>query len=292
MVRTAANLAHLPNRGACRVKPHGVIRSPEGPTCADYLPRMPLLVTDAVVLHAMDYLESSRILRLATREGGVRSALARGARRSARRFGSGLDLFAQGTVQLHTKPGRDLDTLAGMEIARSRPTLGTNLDRFTGAGAIAELTLRFAGEDTDPALYDSIVAGLDAIAAAPPERARDATLGAAWHLIATMGFAPNVNICSECHDEIDPATSVRFVNVAGGAVCARCARLAPTGRTLPPEARAALTDWLEGRAHAIDDDASAHAHQRLLREFLHEHLADNRPLKAFDVWAGETWSAA
>ena len=41
---------------------------------------MSLVVTDAIVLHAFDYLESSRILKLATREAGVRSVLARGAR--------------------------------------------------------------------------------------------------------------------------------------------------------------------------------------------------------------------
>jgi len=46
---------------------------------------MTLLVTDAIVLHSFDYLESSRILRLLTREAGVRSVLARGARRSQRR---------------------------------------------------------------------------------------------------------------------------------------------------------------------------------------------------------------
>ena len=28
----------------------------------------------------------------------------------------------------------------------------------------------------------------------------------------------------------------------------------------------------------------ARAHQRLLREFLREHLADDQPLRAFDAW--------
>ena len=40
---------------------------------------MTLVVTEAIVLHAFDYLESSRILRLVTRDAGVRSVLARGA---------------------------------------------------------------------------------------------------------------------------------------------------------------------------------------------------------------------
>jgi len=41
---------------------------------------MALLTTDAIVLHGFDYLESSRILKLVTRDAGVRSVLARGAR--------------------------------------------------------------------------------------------------------------------------------------------------------------------------------------------------------------------
>src|SRR5262245_45002865 len=103
---------------------------------------MPVIETDAVVLHAFDYLESSRILRLATRDAGVRSVLARGARRSSKRFGSALDLFAQGAAQLHTKPGRELDTLAAFDVVRARSELGADLARFMGASTIAELTLR------------------------------------------------------------------------------------------------------------------------------------------------------
>ena len=77
---------------------------------------MALLATEAIVLHSFDYLESSRILRIVTRDAGVRSVLAKGARRSSRRFGSALDLFAQGSAQLYAKPGRDLDTLSGFDV--------------------------------------------------------------------------------------------------------------------------------------------------------------------------------
>src|SRR5690348_8433881 len=107
---------------------------------------MTLLVTDAIVLHSFDYLESSRILRLLTREAGIRSVLARGARRSQRRFGGGaaLDLYAEGSAELHVKPGRELDTLGGFDLARARPQIAAHLDRFNGAAAVAELALRFA----------------------------------------------------------------------------------------------------------------------------------------------------
>src|SRR3954464_1180937 len=98
---------------------------------------MTVLVTQAILLHSFDYLESSRILRLVTRDGGVRSVLARGARRSSRRFGTALDLYAQGTAELHMKIGRDLDTLGAFDVTRARPELAHELTRFTGASTIA-----------------------------------------------------------------------------------------------------------------------------------------------------------
>ena len=50
--------------------------------CFNSVKDMTLVVSDALVLHVQDYLESSRIVRLATREHGVQSVLARGARRT------------------------------------------------------------------------------------------------------------------------------------------------------------------------------------------------------------------
>ena len=43
-----------------------------------------------------------------------------------------MDLFAQGSAQLHTKPGRDLDTLGALDVTRARPMLAGNMGRFAG----------------------------------------------------------------------------------------------------------------------------------------------------------------
>jgi len=248
------------------------------------------VVTDAIVLHSFDYLESSRILRLMTREAGVRSVLARGARRSKARFGSALDLYAQGTAELQIKPGRDLDTLSGFEVTRSRPQLGTQLARFIGASAIAELTLRFARDDADPGLFDAVVTAFDEIGAAAPERTRDVTLGGAWRVLHELGVAPTIDTCADCHAPIDPDAAALFSHPSGGSLCPRCGRLARSGRTLPPEARAALRAWLLGAQYPMPDANDVRAHQRLLREFLREHLADDRPLRAFEVWERDDWT--
>lgn len=253
---------------------------------------MPVIETDAVVLHAFDYLESSRILRLATREAGVRSVLARGARRSSKRFGSALDLFAQGAAQLHTKPGRELDTLAAFDVVRARSELGADLARFMGASTIAELILRFAREGADEELFDVVVAALDGLADAPVGAAREAALAGAWRIIDVLGFGPNLDNCCSCHAELPPDEQVLFSHPAGGALCARCSRMGASGRVLPPEARAALRAWTAGGRVSLGSEGEERAHQRLLREFLHEHLVDNTPLRAFAVWEHADWESA
>jgi DNA repair protein RecO (recombination protein O) len=253
---------------------------------------MSALVTEAIVLHAFNYLESSRIFRLATRDGGVRSVLARGARSSRKRFGTALDLFAEGIAQIQTKPGRDLDTLTSFDVVKARSALASDLARFTGASAFAELTLRFAHGEADPALFDAVRDGLDAIEHAEPSHAREATLAAAWRVVGELGLAPSLEACSECHQDLSPNDTVRFSHPAGGALCERCGRLAAASRSLPPEARLALGHWLRGERVTGVTGLELRAHQRLLREFLREHLTDGRPMHAFEVWEHDGWSAA
>jgi DNA repair protein RecO (recombination protein O) len=255
---------------------------------------MPLVVSEGIVLHAFDYLESSRIVRLLTRDAGIRSALAKGARKSRRRFGSGLDLFAQGTAFLHTRPGRELDTLSGFEDARTRTTLGEDLERFTGAETIAEIALTFGREGADQELFDVVVVALESLMLRTGAEARAATLAGAWQVIAALGFNPALAECAECDRALGADETALFSHAAGGVLCPRCAALSPGGRKLPAEARTRITRWLAGDEVSALEEADARAHQRLLREFLGYHLHDGaaRALRAFDLWDRAGWSAA
>jgi DNA repair protein RecO (recombination protein O) len=253
---------------------------------------MPLLVSEAIVLHAFDYLESSRIVRLVTRDAGMRSGLAKGARKSRRRFGSGLDLFSQGTAFLHTKQGRDLDTLSGFEDVRTRTELASDLERFHGAETIAEIALQFGREGADAELFDAIASAFDAIAAKSTCDPREATLAGAWQIVAALGFGPSLAECAECDSPIGDDEVALFSHSAGGVLCKRCASLTAGGRKLPAEARAAIAAWMAGQRVEPFGDTDARAHQRLLREFLSYHLHDGRPLRAFDFWERASWSAS
>lgn len=252
-----------------------------------------LITTPAIVLHAFDYSETSRIVRIATREAGVQSALARGAKRARSRFGSAFGLFAEGVAQLHVKEGRELQTLGAFDVTRSRQSLGTDLGRFAGASAVAELVLRFGAEnEANSSLYDALVDALDTVAAAEPEMAAEAALGGAWHLVAQLGFAPSVGTCGACHASVAANDDLPFSVSAGGVLCASCAASHPGGRVLPAAARACIDTWSNAGRVPFLAPLDARAHQRLLRQFLQQHVSDGRSLRAFDAWEKGGWVTA
>jgi len=219
--------------------------------------------------------------------------LARGARRPKSRYGSAVDLFAEGEAQLSIRPHRELQTLTSFDVTQARAGLAGSLERFTGAAAIAELALRFARDDAQPALYDAVRDTLDAIllSGSEPGRSRDAALAGAWHIVTCLGFAPTVDACSMCDAPVPGAERAQFSHTGGGVLCASCGAARRGNRVLPVAARDALRAWIKGEEWALADDGEGRAHQRLLREFLAEHLMEGRSLRAFEVWERSAWGS-
>ena len=68
---------------------------------------MPLAATPAIVLSALRYSETSKIVRMATRDYGVQSVIAKGALRPRSRFGASLQLLSEGVAHLMLHERRD-----------------------------------------------------------------------------------------------------------------------------------------------------------------------------------------
>lgn len=141
------------------------------------------VATQALVLHAFDYRESSRIVRLATSELGIVSVIARGTRSPKSKMGSALDLFTGGIAHLRVHPSRDLHSLTGFDATRSRPELAESLARFRAASALAELCLRFGKEDESGRVHDAAVRVFDAIGVADDAQVAALAIAGAWRLI-------------------------------------------------------------------------------------------------------------
>lgn len=252
-----------------------------------------LVTADAIVIHLQDYLESSRIVRLATRDHGVQSVVARGVRRPKSRFGHSLDLFASGVVHFTLKPGRDLSNLSGFDLTAGRVAIASNLDRFAAASALAELVLRFSQADPHDDAFTVLTEAFDALASAPDGVASELGLAAAWRYVAALGFAPSLDDCCSCHAPIPPDEPAPFSHQGGGVTCSRCVRSVVVNRELPADARLTIRRWLQDDVQPVTP-VQRRAHLRLLREFIQEHLAGSgsRELCALDAWESRLRSAS
>jgi DNA repair protein RecO (recombination protein O) len=264
---------------------------------------MPVTGLAATVLHAQDYLETSRIYRLLSPEAGVISVIARGLRRGGAKATTPVDLFASGLAQVDLRTGRDLHGLRDFEVSVPRLGLAMELRRFAAASALAEAALHFVTAEPSPAAASAVIDGLDALNQAAPEWADAVALSALWRLVGALGFAPSLLECARCGGAVPTGGSVVFHHGSGGVLCLSCSRpferesgRVVGGRRIPVEARARIAGWLDGVSEGRNDTPAmerlaVRAHQRLLLEFLVEHLSDRRPLRALTAWSGDAGSA-
>jgi DNA repair protein RecO (recombination protein O) len=241
----------------------------------------PTTLTPAVVVGVVRYGESSRIVRLATRELGVQSAIARGALRPRSRFGTSLHLLAEGTA--HLIPGRgDLATLAAFDVVNLHQGLARSVATFQAAAALAELAARFVPPIPQVEVYDSLVRGIALLEAAPPQAVEVIALVALWRFLAELGFSPETRRCVRDGRDIGEGELALSIE-AGGALCETCAAGNPPVR-LSVDDREALEFFLHGEGGAPElDERHAAAHRRLLARWVARHLGEAE-MPALRVW--------
>src|SRR2546422_7964898 len=100
---------------------------------------MALVTTPAVVLRTYPYSETSKIVRLATRDLGVQSAIAKGVLRPKSRFAAGLGLLSEGVAPVYHPATRELQTPAPFDLPGLRRGLAPGVGRVAGATAPAAL---------------------------------------------------------------------------------------------------------------------------------------------------------
>lgn len=251
---------------------------------------MPLVTTPAIILHAFKYSDTSKIVRLATRDHGVQSAIAKGASRPRSRFGASLQVLSQGTAHLYCRPTVELQTLSAFDVADQRPALARDLGRYAAASALAELMLRCAPSEPQAALFDLLAARLDRLTAVAGPRVATVGLAGLWAMVAALGFAPTIATCVRDGRALADG-AVGFSVPDGGFLCPRCTRERTT-TVLEPSDRQALEALLAGSDEQPAGWSPRHAaaHRRLLARFIEHHLAEGHPLKALTFWETAAWN--
>jgi DNA repair protein RecO (recombination protein O) len=253
---------------------------------------MPQIDSPAIVLSTLRYSETSKIVRLATREHGVQSAIAKGVLRPRSRFGAALQFLSEGQARLLVKEHRELHILAGFDLLRLHAGLAADLERYATASALAEVMLRFAPADPHPESYDLLREALGLLEIASASELEALGFRVLWQLVGALGFAPGLDACVRDGTPLPREGGLAFSTREGGALCPACA--AGHGATqLPADARADLAALLDpGAALPSLDRRHAESHRRLLARYIRYHLGEGAELPALEFWLRRPWMAA
>ncbi len=250
---------------------------------------MPAASTPAILLSTLRYGETSKIVRLATRDHGVVSAIAKGALRPRSRFGAALQPLSSGTAHLVLHERRDLHLLTAFDLARLRVGLAGDVGRFAAASALCEVMQRFGHPAPHPESFDLLEGGHTLLEDAPAGALEPLALRMLWRLVSVLGFAPTLDRCARDGAPVPRSGVLPFSAQDGGALCAACAAGHAATR-LPEDARQGLADLLDPGAPLPDlDRPHAAAHRRLLARYVQYHLAEGAELPALRFWERTPW---
>ena len=259
------------------------------------------VLTPAIVLRTYRYSETSKIVRLATRDLGVQSGIAKGALRPKSRFGAGLELLSEGVAEIYYRDARELQTVSAFEVTDLHRGLARDLSRFSGATALAQVILKMAPPSAVPAAYDALAYGIAALEWAEPNRADAVAVRWLWLLLGALGFEPSLTTCVKDGAPVAPngTGAVAFSAAEGGVLCARCAPTSPPPSgspsgpaRLPTGAYRDLLALTDPGAELPELDAAhAAAHRRLVARFARHHMDEGGPVAGLDFWERQAWAA-
>jgi len=187
---------------------------------------MTLRGTCGIVLRISDHGESDKLVTLYSSDLGRMTGIAKGAKRSKRRFVNKLEEFS--LLQLlyqAPRSGAGLFFIAEAELLCAHVSLRTDYRRYTTAIYLNELVVRFTREnDPDPLLFELLhwaLASLD-------QNDDPAKIVALFHLrlLAAAGYRPELSACGFCQLPVAPGRTFRLVPGSGSLLCSSCH---PTG---------------------------------------------------------------
>jgi DNA repair protein RecO (recombination protein O) len=211
-----------------------------------------------VVLRATPLRESDLLVVLYTESHGRVTAVARGGRKSQRRFAGALQLLVLGRYQLGRRPRGELWGLDGADVVREWTRLASDVVAVAHASYVAELVgALLPPESPDPHALEVIVALWDCLADGGPSPAALRAVEIA--LLELAGHRPALDACAACGKT--QLAGALFDPGRGGVICRTCGALSRAAgvRVLEEGAlaylRAVVTAETPSAARALDGDS-------------------------------------
>jgi DNA repair protein RecO (recombination protein O) len=198
--------------------------------------RVRVYTTDAIVLKRHNLGEADRIVTLYTPDEGKFRAVAKGVRRPASRLAGHLELFSLSVLQLAR--GRELEVVTQAETRAAFRNVREDLSRTSQAYYALELVDRFTPDRMENRavfeLLSELLHALDEPAPSPL-----ALYYFEVHVLAALGYRPQLTHCVACRAEIGPGANY-FSHPLGGVLCPVCGPPEPTAQAIPVNVLKAL----------------------------------------------------
>ena len=187
---------------------------------------MPPYRTQAIVTRCLHYGESDKIVTFFTQDFGKIKGIAKGARRSKKRFQNALDHFSHLQLSFFDKEGRGLARVDGCDILGSFPRIRDHLKRIFYGDYFLELVNEMAGErEANPEAFRLLLAFLRDLEQTEPQENRLRMFEI--RMLSLFGYRPNMRRCAFCkRDWEGPQELFRvfFSLEKGTLVCEECSR--------------------------------------------------------------------
>ncbi len=188
---------------------------------------MPVFKTNAIVIRSLNYGESDKIVTFFTQDFGKLKGIAKGARRSRRRFQNALGLFSHLRLIFFDKEGMGLVRAEGCDILHSFPKIREDLKKIIYGNYYLELVNEMAGErEGNPEAFDLLLSSLSNLEGLnlQEEQLRIFEI----RMLSLFGYRPNMRSCNLCKKDWEDLKEppVLFFSLERGALlCETCSRM-------------------------------------------------------------------
>ncbi len=177
--------------------------------------------TDAIVLDCSDHGESDVIVTLFSQDEGRVTAIAKGAKKSLRRFVNKLELFSFLHIVCTRKAGRSLVFLAEADLHTSFINIRKNLELYTIASVIREfLLVGIREEGPEENIFRLSLWSLHNLDLLQQPRAILSLF--LIRFFEHVGYRPDFEICSKCANQVLPERTYSFDPSGGRIICSGC----------------------------------------------------------------------
>jgi DNA repair protein RecO (recombination protein O) len=225
--------------------------------------------TPAVVLRSWPYGESDKVVRLLTENCGKVTGIAKGAKRSRKRFANSLEPFSLVNLRFQDRPHGGLVLILSADLTFVYKQLATSLEKITLASYLLEITDGLTGERDDSAqVFQHLKDGLlflDRDGTAPLEFLASFEL----KLLRLAGYQPALDGCKRCSVTRGAHGAARwsFSLADGGILCGACAQARKESLPLGAATLAALIKLQEDkREEKIDGSGGGSLPVAVLKE--------------------------